>query len=76
MNNYKNLLILYLNEFDLNYLLKGAKKYKCVNIKKLLKLKCKGIIQPEGSINDNKIINYAIKLKASLYFIKHRVFKH
>ena len=39
MNNYKNLLILYLNEFDLNYLLKGAKKYKCVNIKKLLKLK-------------------------------------
>ena len=46
------------------------------NIKKLLKLKCKGIIQPGGSINDNKIINYAIKLKASLYFVKYRVFKH
>ena len=46
------------------------------NIKKLLKLKCKGIIQPEGSINDNKIINYATKLKASLYFVKYRVFKH
>jgi phosphoribosylaminoimidazolecarboxamide formyltransferase / IMP cyclohydrolase len=46
------------------------------NIKKLLKLKCKGIIQPGGSINDNQIINYAIKLKASLYFVKYRVFKH
>jgi len=46
------------------------------NIKKLLKLKCKGIIQPGGSINDSQIINYATKLKASLYFIKHRVFKH
>jgi phosphoribosylaminoimidazolecarboxamide formyltransferase / IMP cyclohydrolase len=46
------------------------------NIKKLLKLKCKGIIQPGGSINDKKIINYAKKLSASLYFIKYRVFKH
>jgi phosphoribosylaminoimidazolecarboxamide formyltransferase / IMP cyclohydrolase len=46
------------------------------NIKKLLKLKCKGIIQPGGSINDNKIISYATKLNASLYFIKYRVFKH
>jgi len=46
------------------------------SIKKLLKLKCKGIIQPGGSINDNQIINYATKLKASLYFIKYRVFKH
>jgi phosphoribosylaminoimidazolecarboxamide formyltransferase / IMP cyclohydrolase len=46
------------------------------NIKKLLKLRCKGIIQPGGSINDNKIVNYATNLKASLYFIKYRVFKH
>ncbi len=46
------------------------------NIKKLLKLNCKGVIQPGGSINDNKIINYATKLNASLYFIKYRVFKH
>ena len=46
------------------------------NIKKLLKLKCKSIIQPGGSKNDNKIINYAIKLNASLYFAKYRVFKH
>ncbi|MDB2349347.1 bifunctional phosphoribosylaminoimidazolecarboxamide formyltransferase/IMP cyclohydrolase [Alphaproteobacteria bacterium] len=46
------------------------------NIKKLLKLKCNGVIQPGGSINDNKIINYATKLNASLYFVKYRVFKH
>ena len=46
------------------------------NIKRLLKLKCKSIIQPGGSMNDNKIINYAIKLNASLYFAKYRVFKH
>ena len=44
--------------------------------KNLLKLKCKGIIQPGGSVNDNKIVNYAIKLNASLYFVKYRVFKH
>jgi phosphoribosylaminoimidazolecarboxamide formyltransferase / IMP cyclohydrolase len=46
------------------------------NLKKLLKLKCKGVIQPGGSINDDKIINYATKLNSSLYFIKYRVFKH
>ena len=46
------------------------------SLKKLLKLKCEGVIQPGGSVNDNKIINYATKLRASLYFIKYRVFKH
>ncbi len=46
------------------------------NIQKLLKLKCVGIIQPGGSINDNKIINYANTKNASLYFVKYRVFKH
>ncbi len=46
------------------------------SIEKLLKLNCKAIIQPGGSKNDNKIIEYAIKKKAALYFIKNRVFKH
>ncbi len=46
------------------------------NIEKLLKLKCVGIIQPSGSINDDKIINYADKNNTSLYFTKNRVFKH
>jgi phosphoribosylaminoimidazolecarboxamide formyltransferase / IMP cyclohydrolase len=46
------------------------------NIQKLLKLKCAGVIQPGGSINDNKIISYANKKNASLYFVKNRVFKH
>lgn len=39
MYNKKNLLVLHLNEFDLEYLYKGAKIYKCRNIKKLLELK-------------------------------------
>jgi len=43
---------------------------------KLLKLNCKGIIQPGGSRNDNKIIEYAINKNTSLYFVKNRVFKH
>jgi len=46
------------------------------NIQKLLKLKCAAVIQPGGSINDNKIISYAIKKNTSLYFVKNRVFKH
>jgi AICAR transformylase/IMP cyclohydrolase PurH (only IMP cyclohydrolase domain in Aful) len=46
------------------------------NIKLLLKLKCVSIIQPSGSINDYKIIDYAKKNKTSLYFVKNRVFKH
>ena len=46
------------------------------NIQKLLKLKCSAIIQPGGSINDKKIISYANKKKASLYFVRNRVFKH
>ena len=46
------------------------------SIQKLLSLKCVGIIQPSGSINDNKIINYAKKNNASLFFVKNRVFKH
>ncbi len=37
---------------------------------------CKVIAQPSGSINDNKIIDFAIKNKLSLYFIKNRLFKH
>lgn len=46
------------------------------NIKLLLKLNCKGIIQPSGSKNDQKIIEYANKNNASLYFVKYRAFKH
>ena len=46
------------------------------NIQLLLKLKCEAIIQPSGSINDKKIINFAKKKKTSLYFVKSRVFKH
>ncbi len=34
-----NLLAIYLNEFNFNYLIKGAKKYKCKSILKFLKFK-------------------------------------
>ena len=37
---------------------------------------CHVIAQPSGSINDSKIILFAIKNKISLYFIKSRLFKH
>ena len=46
------------------------------NIKILIKNNCKGIIQPQGSINDDKIINFAKKNKLPLYFTKYRFFKH
>ncbi|MDC0342842.1 bifunctional phosphoribosylaminoimidazolecarboxamide formyltransferase/IMP cyclohydrolase [Alphaproteobacteria bacterium] len=46
------------------------------NVKLLLKHKCKAIIQPSGSINDKKIIEFAKKNNTSLYFVKDRVFKH
>lgn len=46
------------------------------NIQLLIKNKCKAIIQPSGSKNDNKIISYATKNKISLYFVNNRVFKH
>lgn len=35
----KDLLIVYLNEFDVKFLLKGAKKYNCKSILKILRLK-------------------------------------
>ena len=46
------------------------------NIKILKKNNCIAIIQPGGSKNDIKIIDYAKKNKISLYFVKNRVFKH
>ncbi len=46
------------------------------NIKMLIKFKCIGIIQPSGSKNDKKIIDYTKKGKVSLFFVKNRVFKH
>ena len=37
--NHNNLLVIYLNEFNFEYLLKGARKYKCKSILKVLKFK-------------------------------------
>lgn len=46
------------------------------SIKDLYKNQCCAIIQPMGSINDNKIINFANKMKLPIYFSKYRLFKH
>ncbi len=46
------------------------------SIKMLIKKRCKAIIQPSGSINDKKIIEFANKNKFPLYFSKYRFFKH
>ena len=46
------------------------------SIKFLTNKNCKAIIQPKGSINDYKIINFANLKKISLYFSNYRFFKH
>ena len=46
------------------------------NIKLLIKNNCTSIVQPEGSINDKKIIEFANKVNLPLYFTKYRLFKH
>ncbi len=45
-------------------------------IKFLNKQKCEAIVQPFGSKNDIKIINYAVNNSIPLYFSKNRYFKH
>ena len=46
------------------------------NVKLLLKNNCKAIVEPSGSINDYKIVNYLNNNKIPLYFSKNRFFKH
>ena len=75
----------------LNFAIKNKKKYfkktdivcasdgffpftDSINI--LNKNGCTVIAQPSGSINDKKIVSFANKNKISLYFTKHRLFKH
>ena len=45
-------------------------------VKLLTNNNCKAIIQPKGSINDSKIINFANKNRLPLYFSNYRLFKH
>jgi len=42
----------------------------------LINKNCKAILQPNGSINDEKIINFANLKKIPLYFTNYRFFKH
>ena len=46
------------------------------NIKILIKKNCKAIIQPKGSINDLKIIDFANLKRLPLYFSNYRFFRH
>ena len=46
------------------------------SIKKLHQNKCKAIIQPMGSKNDKKAIEYTNSIRMPLYFTKYRLFKH
>lgn len=46
------------------------------SLKVLKKNNCVCIVQPNGSINDNKIIDYSNKNNLKLIFSKKRVFKH
>ena len=63
----------------------NKKNYVCVSdgffpftdsIRLLKNNGCKIITQPSGSKNDKIIIDYAIKNRLSLYFIKERLFRH
>ena len=78
LDSTKFALIKYKNLFN-------GKKFVCASdaffpftdsLTLLSKNQCSAVIQPPGSINDQKIIKYAIKKKMSLYFINQRVFKH
>jgi len=80
------------NRFDaLNFAIKNMNKYfekksfVCASdgffpftdsIKLLNKNGCSIVAQPNGSINDRKIISFCVENKISLYFIKNRLFKH
>ena len=46
------------------------------NVQLLKKNNCKAIIQPSGSANDKKIVEFANKNNLALYFSKYRFFKH
>ena len=64
-----------LNKIPDNILIHDAARPN-VSIKLLNKNGCSIVAQPKGSINDKKIISFSIDNKISLYFIKHRLFKH
>ena len=46
------------------------------SLKLLFKNSCNCIVEPSGSINDHKIIDFADKNQLKLLFSKVRVFKH
>ena len=46
------------------------------SLKLLMKNNCVCIVEPDGSINDHKIVDFVNKNKLKLIFSSLRVFKH
>ena len=71
----KNLLCVHLNEFNYEYLQKGAKKYKCKNIERLLKLK--KICTFTNDKQQNKNLDpwvQSVSINTGIKSTKHKIF--
>ena len=74
--NKKNLLAIYLNEFDIKFLKNGAKKFKCTNIQKFLRLqKCK-TYSPD-KVQDKNLDPWvqSVSINTGKRFSEHKIFK-
>jgi hypothetical protein len=71
----QNLLCVHLNEFNYEYLKKGAKKYKCKNIERLLKLK--KISTFTNDKQQNKNLDpwvQSVSINTGIKSTKHKIF--
>ena len=72
----KDLLLIYLNEFNLEFLLKGAKKYNCKSIKEILKLN-KIVTYTKDKKQDEDLDPWvqSVSINTGKSSKKHKVFK-
>ncbi len=76
-NRYKSLKIALDNIKDINFVCASDGFFPFIDGLKLLKKKnCVAVVQPFGSINDNKLIDFSNKYDLALYCSKKRLFKH
>jgi len=71
-----NLLAIYLNEFNFEYLIKGAKKYKCKSILKVLRLK-KVLTYTKDTKQDHDLDPWvqSVSINTGKSSKKHKVYK-
>ena len=71
-----NLLAIYLNEFNFDYLIKGAKKYKCKSILKVLRLK-KVLTYTKDTKQDHNLDPWvqSVSINTGKSSKKHKVYK-